>query len=344
MPTFTAFAPALASARAPSAVATLPATISALGKVLRISATASSTNLEWPCAVSTQITSHPACSSEATRACRSELVLTAAPTRKRPRSSLAAYGCCCAFSMSLMVMSPRNLPAWSTTSNFSIRFLCRSSFEPSRLMPSGAVMRLVVITSRTGWSRLRSNRTSRLVRIPTGLPSRPTTGRPEISVSPHQFQGREQFLIRIDGDRVDDHPGLGLLHLGDLERLFFDGHVLVDDAEPPLARHADGRRGLGHGVHRGRQDGNGKGDVRGQVRADIHVLGGDLALGGHEQDIVEREGFAQGTVGQHLGRLYICGARFKSFTRDGWKIARQDSWRPPQLSARRENRADCFVE
>jgi hypothetical protein len=50
--------------------------------------------------------------------------------------------------------------------------------------------------------------------------------------------------------------------------------------------------GLGDGVHGRGQDGNGQGDVRGQVRADVHILGDDLALGGHEQDIVEREGFA----------------------------------------------------
>ena len=46
IPTLTASAPALASATAPSAVATLPAMICALGKVLRTSATASSTPRE----------------------------------------------------------------------------------------------------------------------------------------------------------------------------------------------------------------------------------------------------------------------------------------------------------
>ena len=41
-------------------------------------------------------------------------------------------------------------------------------------------LRLVIIAL-TGWSRLRSKRMSRLVRMPTGRPSAATTGRPEIS-------------------------------------------------------------------------------------------------------------------------------------------------------------------
>ena len=69
--------------------------------------------------------------------------------------------------------------------------------------------------------------------------------------------------------------------------------------------------------------GNGQGDARGQVRADIHILGDDVALGGNEQNIVEREGFAERTIRQHLGRLYICRARFKTFTHDARKSRRK---------------------
>jgi hypothetical protein len=98
-------------------------------------------------------------------------------------------------------------------------------------------------------------------------------------VAAHEFERRKKLLIRIDGDRVDDHAGLGLLHLRDLENLLVDGHVLVDDAEAALARHADGRGRLGHRVHGRRQDGNGQGDARGQVRANIDVFGNYLALG-----------------------------------------------------------------
>ena len=43
------------------------------------------------------------------------------------------------------------------------------------------VMSCLVIIALTGWSRLRSKRMSRLVRMPTGRPSAATTGSPEIS-------------------------------------------------------------------------------------------------------------------------------------------------------------------
>jgi hypothetical protein len=42
-------------------------------------------------------------------------------------------------------------------------------------------MSLWVIIALTGWSRLRSNRTSRLVMMPTARPSAATTGSPEMS-------------------------------------------------------------------------------------------------------------------------------------------------------------------
>ena len=62
-----------------------------------------------------------------------------------------------------------------------MRLRCSSSFDASRLVPSGVVMSLRVIIALTGWSRLRSNRMSRLVTMPTGFPSDATTGKPEIS-------------------------------------------------------------------------------------------------------------------------------------------------------------------
>src|SRR3954467_8010967 len=92
MPTFTASTPASQSAAAPSPVATLPATSSMSLKLLRSARTASMTDLECPCAVSTQMTSQPARRSACTRSSRSGPTPTAAPTSRRPCSSLAALG------------------------------------------------------------------------------------------------------------------------------------------------------------------------------------------------------------------------------------------------------------
>ena len=63
------------------------------------------------------------------------------------------------------------------------------------------------------------------------------------------IDGGGQALLRPDGDGVDDHARLRLLDLADLQHLVGDGEVLVDDADAPLAGHADGGRRLGDRIH-----------------------------------------------------------------------------------------------
>src|SRR3954468_24238429 len=180
IPTLTASTPASQSAAAPSPVATLPATSSMSLKFLRSERTASTTPFAWPCAVSTQMMSQPARKSACTRSSRSGPTPTAAPTRRRPCSSLAAFGNWRVFSMSLMVMRPLSSYFSSTTRSFSILFTWSSSFAASCEMPSRQVMSSRVITSSTRCSRFFSKRMSRLVRMPTSRPLR-VTGIPLIS-------------------------------------------------------------------------------------------------------------------------------------------------------------------
>ena len=69
MPIFTASTPASISARAPSGVATLPAITCTVLESFLIASTACSTPREWPCAVSTTMTSTSAAISARARAC-----------------------------------------------------------------------------------------------------------------------------------------------------------------------------------------------------------------------------------------------------------------------------------
>ena len=92
MPTLTPSAPASTKALAASAVAMLPPITSMFGKCFFTQVTRSNTPCEWPCAVSTTITSTPAFASASTRASVSAPTPTAAPTRKRPCLSLQAFG------------------------------------------------------------------------------------------------------------------------------------------------------------------------------------------------------------------------------------------------------------
>ena len=154
IPTFTASHPACTSACAPSAVATLPPMTCMSGQRCLMERTRLTTPWEWPCAVSTTITSTPAPTSASTRSSVPCPVLTAAPTRSCACASLHASGYACAFWMSFTVTSPRSSKPPFTTSTFSIRCACRSRRISSRGAPSRTVTSFSfgVITLATGAS------------------------------------------------------------------------------------------------------------------------------------------------------------------------------------------------
>jgi hypothetical protein len=80
-------------------------------------------------------------------------------------------------------MRPRSLPPSSTRGSFSILCWAKIATAESGSMPTGAVMSGDrVMTSRTRvlpFSKGETNRMSRLVTMPTSVPSASTTGRPE---------------------------------------------------------------------------------------------------------------------------------------------------------------------
>ena len=110
-------------------------------------------------------------------------------------------------------------------------------------------------------------------------------------VAAHHLERVGDHLVGADGHRIDDHAALRALHLVDFAGLVGDGQIAMHDADAALLRHGDGHARLGHGVHgRGEQRGVER-DVAGQLglRADLH--GHHLAVGGHQQHVVEGKGF-----------------------------------------------------
>jgi hypothetical protein len=107
----------------------------------------------------------------------------AAPTRSRPSPSFVAFGYFSVFSKSFTVMRPRRRPSSSTSGSFSILCCAKMATALSGSTPTGAVMSgALVITSRTrvvAFSNGETNRMSRLVMMPTSLPSPSITGNPE---------------------------------------------------------------------------------------------------------------------------------------------------------------------
>lgn len=132
IPTLTAFTPASTSARAPSAVATLPPTICRSGYLARVSRIRCSTPSEWPWEESIKSTSTPAFTSASTRSSLPGPAPTAAPTRRRPSSSLQALGLRSAFSKSLTVIRPLS---WNSSSQPAL-FQCGWSASAFVLHPA----------------------------------------------------------------------------------------------------------------------------------------------------------------------------------------------------------------
>ena len=58
-------------------------------------------------------------------------------------------------------------------------------------------------------------------------------------------------------------------------------------ADPAVLGHRDRELGLGHGIHRRRQERNAELDLAGQARADVDLGRQDLGVRGLEQDVIE---------------------------------------------------------
>jgi hypothetical protein len=114
---------------------------------------------------------------------------------------------------------------------------------------------------------------------------------PGDAVALHLLERLGDRLVRRQRDRVDDHPRLAALDLVDLLGLRFDRQVLVHDPDAALLGDRDRQGGLGHGVHRGRQERDVEVDPASQPGMRLHLAGQDRTRSRHQQDIVERQPF-----------------------------------------------------
>src|SRR5262249_39699836 len=88
-------------------------------------------------------------------------------------------------------------------------------------------------------------------------------------------------------DRIDDHPAFGPFHAIDLRRLFFDGEILVDDADAAVLRHGNGQPRFGHRIHGCADERAVESNAPGELSADGDLVGQDGRMLRNEQDIVE---------------------------------------------------------
>ena len=125
-----------------------------------------------------------------------------------------------------------------------------------------------------------------------------------------------QFDDGLDGSvrgyryRVADDAALVFLDPKNVPRLFFGGHVLVDDADAADLRQADGQTCFRDRVHGGGNDRNVEGKLTREARFQADFPGQDFGVGRLEHHVVERESLVKNPHGQSHRRLnakvYVC--------------------------------------
>ena len=148
------------------------------------------------------------------------------------------------------------------------------------------------MTSEIGRSKRVSKRRSRLVRMPTSLPSL-VTGHAGDAVARHQRLRVGDRLVGTDGDRVHDHAALAAFDAVHLFRLPVDRHVAMDDADAALLRQRDRQVRFRHRIHGGGDDRNIQSDLAGEAGSGIDFGGEYFAAGRFEKNIIESQALGE---------------------------------------------------
>ena len=123
----------------------------------------------------------------------------------------------------------------------------------------------------------------------------------------HQRQRIGQRRLRMDGEGIDDHPGLELLDPAHQPGLLVRVEIAVDDPDAAGLGHGDRHGGLGHGVHRRGDHRDVQEDVAGDSGADVDFGGQDVGKAGLQQHVVEGESLAGGAI-DSLGHAELLAA------------------------------------
>ena len=109
----------------------------------------------------------------------------------------------------------------------------------------------------------------------------------------HQRIGFINKVIGRKEEGLIDNAVLTALYPLNFFRLLLDGHILMNDTDAAFPRHGDRHLAFGNSIHRGTHQRNIQLDLIGEAGIELDCIGQDLALGGHQQHIVEGQGFFQ---------------------------------------------------
>ena len=130
----------------------------------------------------------------------------------------------------------------------------------------------------------------------------PDDGQTRNPVGMHEIQRMLHGVVRVHGNRIEDHPAFRLFDLLDFQLLLFDAHVLMNDAYPAGASHGNGHGRFRHGIHGGGQQRYVQRNGRRQPGRHIDHVGRNFRIGGHQQHIVEGQ-----TLAQDFGHRVLLG-------------------------------------
>ena len=254
--------------------------------------TISSTDAEWPCAVSTTSTSTPASTSASARSERVGADADRGADAQAPCSSFVAFGNSIRFWMSLTVISPLSTPSASTTGSFSILWRCRIASASSSVVPTGAVTRSRdVISAETGCVG---------VRLEAEVAVRQDADERALGVG-DRHAGDVVRAISSSASETSASGGsvTGSTIMPDSERFTLSTSATCASIErlrwtmpmPALPRERDREPRLGDRVHRRRDDRDLERDRARELRRGRDVVREHARLGRDEQDVVERQPF-----------------------------------------------------
>src|SRR2546423_863259 len=128
----------------------------------------------------------------------------------------------------------------------------------------------------------------------------------------HDCQSLVHGAVGAYGDGVNDHPRLGALHAVNLFGLPLDWKIFVDDADAALLRDGDGEAALRHRVHGGGAERDAKAYADRDRRRGVGLRGQNVGARRHEQHVVEGQPFFK--VRRNHGvklRFKVPSSRFK---------------------------------
>jgi hypothetical protein len=154
------------------------------------------------------------------------------------------------------------------------------------------------------------------------------------AILPRQIDGGAHRHRRRNGDRILQHAGFETLDLGDFGRLRLRAQVFVHDADTAFLCHHNGQTGLGHRIHRRRNQRHVDVNLARQPGGEADIARQNRGMRGDQEDIVECQRLLEESHGvfprcqKRIIRSRLCGQGVCASAWCGrWGAGKSRRWR-----------------